>query len=494
MSLLGRVLDLFEPSYKGRKNQGLNVKSDPTGPILVERTKGKLQRMQEDYKSYAQEGYEKNVVSKTCIERNTRAMAGVPVLLKSGYGKTATDIDDVKHPLITLLRRPNPFQTGTCFWENFLAYYFLRGNTYLIGNGPKDEPDAPPTELYTPRPDRMFPVPGEHGCPSEYVFKMDEMKRRFPVNWVDGSSQVMHWKTFNPLNDWLGMPPIKAASMNVDCNNSANEWNMNVLQNSGRPSGAFVYAPTGNTAPPSMGRTKKEELIKDLEDEIMQPKNAKRPLILDGGLDWREMAMNAVELDWLEGKTDAARMICLAYGVPSLLLCIPGDNTYKNYEEARLAYYEDTILPMHDLWMEHLNAWLVPRFGDDLRLVADRHAISALTPRTTEKFAIVNAANFLTHNEKRAALNYEPLAVPEADEVWLPSTLMPMSQQLSMGEAKVQGAQASAQGAGEQDPPSPGDGGKQKPNGKHIDQELELKLERQSLTLKKQIDDLVGRM
>jgi HK97 family phage portal protein len=323
---------------------------------------------------------------------------------------------------------------------------------------------------------------------------MDEMKRRFPVNWVDGSSQVMHWKTFNPLNDWLGMPPIKAASMNVDCNNSANEWNMNVLQNSGRPSGAFVYAPTGNTAPPSMGRTKKEELIKDLEDEIMQPKNAKRPLILDGGLDWREMAMNAVELDWLEGKTDAARMICLAYGVPSLLLCIPGDNTYKNYEEARLAYYEDTILPMHDLWMEHLNAWLVPRFGDDLRLVADRHAISALTPRTTEKFAIVNAANFLTHNEKRAALNYEPLAVPEADEVWLPSTLMPMSQQLSMGEAKVQGAQASAQGAGEQDPPSPGDGGKQKPNGKHIDQELELKLERQSLTLKKQIDDLVGRM
>jgi hypothetical protein len=40
-----------------------------------------------------------------------------------------------------------------------------------------------------------------------------------------------------------------------------------------------------------------------------------------------------------EAKNGAAREIALAFGVPPLLLRLPGDNTHANYAEANRAFY-----------------------------------------------------------------------------------------------------------------------------------------------------------
>lgn len=115
------------------------------------------------------------------------------------------------------------------------------------------------------------------------------------------------------------------------------------------------------------------------------------------------ISMNAKDMDFLKAKDSSARDIGLVFGVPSQLLQIPGDSTFANYEQATLSFWCDTILPLYALFLEGFNRWLTPLFGDDLFLWYDEESIPALEPRRKEKFARIQAAEWMTIDEKRRA-------------------------------------------------------------------------------------------
>src|SRR6185295_2299369 len=56
-----------------------------------------------------------------------------------------------------------------------------------------------------------------------------------------------------------------------------------------------------------------------------------------------------------------------------------------------------------------LSTWLGLMFGSDLRLAHDLDEVPALAPRRRMKWQQIQAADFLTLNEKRQALGYEPI-------------------------------------------------------------------------------------
>ena len=93
--------------------------------------------------------------------------------------------------------------------------------------------------------------------------------------------------------------------------------------------------------------------------------NAGRPLLLEGGLDWKEMGLSAVDQDWLNGKHTTARDIAMVFGMPAQMLGIPGDNTHRNMEEARLWLWEQTVIPLMEFIVGELNWWLTSQFGDN---------------------------------------------------------------------------------------------------------------------------------
>src|SRR3546814_1188179 len=74
--------------------------------------------------------------------------------------------------------------------------------------------------------------------------------------------------------------------------------------------------------------------------------NAGRPMLLEGGLKWQSLSLTPADMDFTETKAAAAREIALAFGVPPMLLGLPGDNTYANYQEANRALWRLTILPL----------------------------------------------------------------------------------------------------------------------------------------------------
>src|SRR5262249_14603430 len=99
--------------------------------------------------------------------------------------------------------------------------------------------------------------------------------------------------------------------------------------------------------------------------------NAGRPMVLEGGLDWRAMSYTPADMDFTGIRNAAAREIALAFGVPPMLLGIPGDNTYSNYREANLAFWRQTVLPLVARTAASLTRWLAPKFEGGLSGEAD---------------------------------------------------------------------------------------------------------------------------
>ena len=191
-------------------------------------------------------------------------------------------------------------------------------------------------ELYALRPDRMRVVPGPDGWPEAYEYTVAGRTVRFEQNAQPAVPPILHLTQFHPLDDHYGLSPLEAAAVAVDTHNAAARWNKALLDNAARPSGALVYAGPRAAV---LSDEQFERLKRELEDAYQGASNAGRPLLLEGGLDWKAMSLSPKDMDFMEAKHAAAREIALAFGVPPMLLGIPGDNTYANYQEANRVFW-----------------------------------------------------------------------------------------------------------------------------------------------------------
>jgi HK97 family phage portal protein len=357
---------------------------------------GEARWTRRDYAGLAREGFMRNPVAHRAVRMIAEATAAMPWLVYEGADDLAA------HPLLDLLERPNPAQAGAAFMEALYGYLLISGNAYvqLIDSG------AEARELHLLRPDRVTVATDAGGWPVALDHRENERRQRIPL----GEGGALHLKLFHPLDEHYGFPPLEAALMALDIHNAAGRWNKALLDNSARPSGALVYAPKegGNLTDEQYERLKAE-----LEDGYSGAARAGRPLLLEGGLDWKAMGLTPKDMDFMEARNGAARDIALAFGVPPMLLGIPGDNTYANYQEANRAFYRLTVLPMVMRTARELSAWLSPLFGDDVRLWFDADQVFGLTGERDALWARVGAADFLSEDEKREAVGYGNRGVGE---------------------------------------------------------------------------------
>ena len=130
-------------------------------------------------------------------------------------------------------------------------------------------------------------------------------------------------------------------------------------------------------------------------------------MILEGGLTWHEMGLSPTDMGIQEAKNSAARDIALAFGVPPQMLGIPGDNTYSNYKEARLAFWEDTVIPLVDLIAQDWSAWLGKPQG--VQIKADYDQVPAIVDKRSALWDMANMSDDLTINERREMKGYDPI-------------------------------------------------------------------------------------
>lgn len=378
------------------------------------------------YERFSREGYAQCVIAFDAINRVASAVASVELQVYEKNRRTGK-LDKIEvHPLLDKMQNPNPAQSGREFMAHLVSYYRLAGNAFVFGNGidPFRRAPVPPSEMQLLNPGKVKVAAGDGLFPKAYEYKPTPSQATvYPVDQITGKSAVMHLKTFHPLTQWSGLSAFEPAALGVDIHNDGQRWNKKLIENGARPSGALVVKTDGDKA----GTLTDEQYnrVKEMIDsQFSGAGNAGRPMLLEGGLDWREMSLNPKDMEFMQGKHSAARDIALAFGVPPQLLGIPGDNTYSNYEEAKLAFWTETVLSLLGQILDGFNRWLTPLYGDDLFLWYDEETIPALEPLRRQKADRVNAAGYMTINEKRRAMGLDD--IEGGDTVFVPSTSIPL--------------------------------------------------------------------
>lgn len=366
---------------------------------------------------YASEGYAQNPDVYACIRLIATSVAGIDW---SVYKIVGDELKlDEAHPLNLLLDRPNPFQSRATFMEVLVSYLLLHGNFYCEKVGPERGLNGgKPKELYLLRPDRVMVIKDANGYPAEYEYTSDN-GRKLKISAKD----ILHKSLFNPMDDHYGLSPMKPASYSIDIANESRHWNMALLQNSGRPSGAIVTEAT-------VTKDQYETIKNKINSEYTGSSNAGKPLILSGGMSWQTLGLSPAEMSWEQTIKMATREICAVFHVPPELIGDHEHATYSNYQEARKAFYEETILPLMDSLKGDLNAWLTPLYGNGYILDYDRDDIEALKEDRDAvwKRAIEGVKNgIITINDARDMLKLEAVPIPEADQLLIPFNLMPLS-------------------------------------------------------------------
>ena len=380
------------------------------------------------YKDYAKDGYQENAIVHRCIQLISNSASAVKIDVFSDQ----TKLDN--HELISLLNRPNPLQSGVEYFASLYSYLLISGNSYLLRD---TESFTPPRELYLLRPDRIEIKAGTSVIPESYNYVIDgRTESVYPVDQKTGQGQIKQIKLWSPLDDFYGLSPIMASAYNIDQHNLAGMHNVALLKNGCTPSGMLKFEPTDETGMSTqLTDEQRARLLEDLEFRFQGTHNSGRPMLLEGNFSYQQLGLNPKDMDFLELLNLSAREIALCFGVPAQLIGIPDSQTYSNMETAKLALYEETVIPLLKRVESDLNEYLAPLYDGDLRIQYDLDSIPAMAEKRKQIYEnVVQGVNagILTRNEARDRLGLEE--VSGGDELYIPSNLFPIGETMDSSE------------------------------------------------------------
>lgn len=348
-----------------------------------------LTRTNDNYTSLAKEGYIMNAYVRRSVDLIANAVSGIPLVVKEEDGTPAPDSELQK--LLDIY--------GGSFTARAFAYLMLSGNNYI-----EVVKTSVPVELFLIRPDLVKKQPD-----GSFQYTNGQQKIRFEPD------EMIHSFLFNPLSDLEGVSPIAAARRSIDAHNSANDFNTSLMQNNATPSGIL-------TVDGYLDDSDYDRLKKEMREGWSGAGNAGLPKLLDNGLKWQSISQSPQELNWLEGKRDAAVEIAAAFGVPSELIGM-GQTTYSNRKEAVVSFYSETVKPLLESFTYDLSNQLAPQFGEGQYVDADYSTVPALQENEDTRIKKVEALKgVLTINELRSLYGFDSITggdiilVPQDEE------------------------------------------------------------------------------
>jgi HK97 family phage portal protein len=366
-------MKIFGWKSAGRGSSRPAHKHVPLGRVFSNWSLGEWPK---SYEAQLREGYLNNAIAQRAVQLVAEGVASAPLAAS----------DDAALALVMAT------SGGQALLETLAVQMLLHGNGYVqLLTGP----DGSLCELYALRPERVSVEADARGWPAAFRYKAGEAVTRL------GANELIHIRTHHPLDDHYGLGCLGAASGPIAIHNASTKWNKALLDNAARPSGALVHE-----AAEALSGEQFDRLKAELAAQFSGHANAGRPMLLEGGLKWQALSLSPADMDFAEAKAAAAREIALAFGVPPMLLGLPGDATYANYREANKALWRQAILPLAAKMLDALAEGMRPWFaGLSLRVNVDQ--VGVLSEDRERLWAQLSSADFLTREEKRAMLGFD---------------------------------------------------------------------------------------
>lgn len=438
-----------KPKPKSRKGISPGSVYGWTGTLLgsVEGTEGNLPASPTF--ADAERVYASNATVRACVDTVANAAASVPLVAYTGKGtlkaesiirgqglaagikylkkaqaagkvqrKEQIDFNEVQeldatHPVVQTLLNPNPQQSREEWIAAFIGFQLLAGDAFIRSTLPveKGRPRYK-SELYFLNPDKIaIEGDGLMGSPKAYIYKPDVGQT---VKLT--SEQVLHVKASAFAS--RGVSPLSSCVDAVNQNNAARKWNAQLLKNSGKPSAHANYKGEEGLDDESF-----DLLLSDLNQFFSPSNNGK--VVLTTNTELEEWGLSPDEMSWLSGLQESSREICRAFRVAPQILGDVTTQTYANYREARQSLYMDTVIPVLERLTSALTRWY-RAWDPTFLLLPNVDEIEALGENVSDKFTRANACTFLTVDERRMMVGYEPIGGELGGKIMVSSAMAPL--------------------------------------------------------------------
>ena len=311
-------------------------------------------------------------------------------------------------PTAALLKRPNGYQGQDQFFEQLFGYRFLSGEGFIWGNDGNLDQDF--VEMFILPSQYMGLIPDKDDLYGVAAWEMEVGTG----NIILQKDDVMQWKSWTPNFDSVtrshlrGVSPIKAAWNTYLMGREAQKAAASQMANGGAK-GALVPRPVGNVLPP-ISEEQAAKMQRALADRINNQDRMGQVAMLQSSFDYLSFGLSNRDMALIETMQFSLQQWCRVFGMPVVLFS-PDNMADNNYQNALRDLVTNTIVPMCAQLRDELNRWLVGRMGETGVFID--FDISALPELQRDMDKMVNTlvnASWLTMDEKRIAMNYEPKA------------------------------------------------------------------------------------
>lgn len=348
---------------------------------------------------------------------------------KSLYGQTDDATEDLAqgHPLVNLMKRPNPYETGSTFRYKQAMQIRLTG-TCLVWNVPSVAGQTCqryvlPTAMTTPvMPTAEMPLGAWRvsGYSSRYIPLNNQGFVEGSPTWTNVLGKVIDARNVQiirlPHPWWFddGQSPISAGAQWVDQESGVNTARVGQLANGADPSLIWELPPDITPDQDEIDRATKK-----VNDKYGGPTKSGSILIATNGTKVTPVSASPKDMCYSEAFQDTKAAILSLHQTPPVAVGLQDPGAYAAYYASMKAWRSAAIQPLCGMLAESDTIHLAPQFGDGITIEFEAPSIDDKDQEEKE-FSNNVTARVCTLNELRAKRGLPPYPGPEGEQLWPP--------------------------------------------------------------------------
>lgn len=302
--------------------------------------------------------YSNHVWVYACAHVIALNLSRLPHMLIETTGSGEEEKAIYKHDILTLLDKPNKYQTKTQFWEAVVLGLMLPttkspgGQVFIIPNDKTGQNvdlsrGQLPAELYALT-DETVDAEVKNGEIVGWKFRVHDSQeyRRFTMN------ELIRIYLYNPYSAKHGMSPFSAAQVAFGLDMKADLYNWKFFDNNGTVGGTL-------TSDQAITQAQRQEMLRAWMETYGGSQNAGGIAVLGHGLTYEQFQKSHLDMQWKEQKEFNRDEIFAAYGINELAFGRLESIPYANVKEGQKVLWNDTYLPIQETIWESINAsWI----------------------------------------------------------------------------------------------------------------------------------------
>lgn len=293
-----------------------------------------------------------------------RTFPEAPIRVLVRRGQEYQPIPD--HPMLQLIRRPNPFYSGILLWMATIASWMLTGNAYWLKIRSQNNRVV---QLWWVPSQLMEPYVDQDSTAFIDGYNYNPDGRAIPIEYA--VSDVVHFRYgLDPDNPRKGLSPLASLIREIFTDDVAANFAASILRNLGVP--GVVIMPDDADGTTIDGQDADE--IKDTFAQRFGGDNRGQPLVLHGKSKVQVLSFSPDQMNLRDLRRLPEERVTALLGIPAIVVGLGAGlerSTFSNMSEAREAAYESNVIPSQRLFAEELRLQLLPDFMDIERAEVD---------------------------------------------------------------------------------------------------------------------------